>query len=695
MGSIDNLDDTTAAIELASLKKQIDRYSKAYHTDDRPIIDDYVYDALVKRNILIEDQFPHLVLSNSPSTKVGAKPSNKFQKIIHTTRMLSLDNVFNKEELGEWLDRVCKILKLPDGVRPVIVSEMKIDGLSLTLRYIDGILIYAATRGDGTIGEDVTANAKYVFGIPHTLPEGAPRVLEVRGEVYMDKASFLKFNEGLADKDKMANPRNAAAGALRQKDPLKTASKNLSFILHGVSDVSTEDYTSNSWVSDEDYLVRMGFGYKHGVRTGVVSIGAIAELYKDYEYFESQRASLPFDIDGVVHKVDNTLYRKILGEAGRVPRWAIAHKFPAEKATTTLLAIDIQIGRTGNATPVARITPVGVGGVMVSNVTLHNEDHIKKLDIRVGDVIELQRAGDVIPQIISSKCGAGLIRHAGYIFPSHCPVCNSALVRQDDEANHYCTGGLHCPAQIIEKLSYMVSRDVLNIDGLGESIINEFYKDGLLHNPSDIFKLHHHRDFILSKEGWGISSYDNLIRAIEDSRHTTVDRAYLALGIRNVGRDATKAIAKAWGSVDDILSHIDNLESTLGSTTLSKLSKSVNIDGVGPVILGSLLSFFRDSNNRNIALELFKELYLTNLEKVIVESSLTGKTIVFTGSLETMSRDDAKAQAESMGAKVSGSVSAKTDLLVVGLNAGSKLAKASELNIKVMTESEWNRLVNH
>lgn len=718
--TVDQLTDLEAAGELRELSATIARHAALYHTDDAPEIDDGAYDDLVRRNKAIEQRFPHLVRSDSPSEVVGGPTSDKFAPIVHARPMLSLENAFSRDDVVERLERIRRYLRLSDDTALAMTAEYKLDGASLSLRYVERRLESAATRGTGEIGEDVTANARFVSGIPLELPADAPDVFEVRGEVYMPKATFLELNRKLAEAaektgkeaKQYANPRNAAAGSLRQKDASKTAERGLIFAPHGIGQIS--EPLREGWTRTIAMLSSWGFGPGNGPQdeVGVAPLGTADELCAFFEDIEARRATLSFDIDGVVYKVDDPALRERLGEASSVPRWAFAHKFPAERASTPLEAIDVQIGRTGRATPVARVQPVSVGGVIVSNVTLHNADHLAAMDLRVGDIVELQRAGDVIPQIVGRKTEQA--EHealAPYVFPTACPICSADIVRDPDEADSYCSGGLHCEAQLIERLKHLVSRNALDIDNVGEEVIREFHEIGIVQRPRDIFRLHQHRDMLIGRTGWGVSSVEKMLASIEAARSPTTDRALYALGIRHVGRSATKALARELGSIEQILSVCaeigavaDKVEEEWRTRGMDPLkarlrgmkaaADTLSISGIGPEIVGSLIDFIADEENRRIAMDLWDELDVKPLEKVKpVESSVQGMTVVFTGTLQQMSREEAKAQAERLGAKVSGSISAKTDLLVAGLGAGSKLTKAESLGVKTATEQEWLDIV--
>lgn len=704
-----DLDETQAKLELETLGAELARHGDLYHDRDDPEIDDARYDAMFRRNAAIEAAFPHLVRADSPSDRVGAAPSGRFHTIVHSQPMLSLDNVFDRAQLLEWLDGRRRFLALDAGQPITVTSELKFDGLSLSLRYENRTLVCAATRGDGAKGDDVTQNARHVAGIPHRLPDDAPDVVEVRGEVVMPKDVFLRLNASGEAGRVFANPRNAAAGSLRQKDAAKTAGRGLSFHPHGIAEWSAS--MPATWGEVAKLLDDWGFGTP-GVRTMWSTQGDVDDVMRIFEEIEAARATLPFDIDGVVHKIDRMDLRQRLGQVSRTPRWAIAHKFPAERAQTPLRDITCQVGRTGRITPVGRVEPVNVGGVVVANVTLHNEDHIRSHDLRIGDVVVLQRAGDVIPQIVGYATDPET--HAAlrpYAFPERCPVCGSAIVRAEGEADAYCEGGLHCQAQILERLKHIAGRDALDIDGLGGETIAELHADGLLHRPADIFRLNRHRAALTAREGWGVTSTDNLLRSIDAARSRTVDRALLSLGIRHVGKSATKAIAREWGDIDAILRRLEELaelrdvESGIhydeGATTeaadakaLRKVAETVAIPDIGPVVMRNLLDFFADAENGEIARDFFSELSPVRLEKVrTLESEISGKTVVFTGSFETLTREEAKAQAERLGAKASGSISARTDLLVAGPGAGSKLKKATDLGIRVVDEAAWLEIV--
>lgn len=702
---VDDLTEDQARTELEALAGEIAKHDHHYHGEDAPLLFDFDYDNLRKRNNAIEAKFPSLVRSDTPSEKVGAPPSEQFSPVVHTLPMLSLENIFDEEGLHDWLASRKKFLGLSGDDILTISAEYKLDGVSLSLRYEDRVLVSAATRGDGAVGENVTANAHYVQGVPRTLPEDAPDVVEIRGEVFMSKEVFLELNESGSAGRVFATPRNAAAGSLRQKDAKKTAGRGLSFLPHGVGEWSTP--LPATWSEILNLMLSWNVGTE--TVTTWVTNGKADHLLGVFKKIEEARAELPFDIDGVVYKIEEISVRERLGQVSRTPRWGVAHKFPAERATTTLNAIEIQIGRTGRATPVARVNPVNVGGVIVSNVTLHNRDEIERLGLREGDTIVLQRAGDVIPQIIEN-----LTRNeerSAYHFPEHCPVCTSPITRDVDEVDSYCSGGLHCEAQIIERFKHLVSRDALDIDGIGEEAIRELHAIGMLSDLHDIFRLETGRAELAQREGWGAVSVNKMIESIEKARTTTVDRAIYALGIRLVGRSATKALAINIGGTGEIIERMRELRDIRDAVRSSQMNKGVdfakaeaqglkkaaealNIPGVGPAIIRNFIEFMDDEENAKIAFDLWSELDIQALERPAEKASeVTGKTVVFTGTLSTMSRDEAKAQAERLGAKASGSISAKTDILVAGPGAGSKISKAQALGVRTISEDEWLEIV--
>lgn len=701
--------DEEAAAELAALAAEIAHHNQRYHADDAPEISDAEFDALMRRNLAVEAAFPHLVRADSPSTRVGAAPAGHLAKVPHARPMLSLDNAFSDEEVAEFVARIRRFLSLGAEEPVALTAEPKIDGLSCSLRYEDRRLVRALTRGDGAVGEDVTANVLTIADIPRTLPAGAPEVFEVRGEVYMEKAAFAELNARLlaeaeaagdpAKARRFANPRNAAAGSLRQKDAAVTASRPLRFLAHGWGEASALPADTQAGVVAA--LVEWGFPVAADFARHESTDDALAA----YRAIEAKRADLAFDIDGVVYKIDRLDWQARLGTVGRAPRWGLAHKFPAERAQTTLNAIDIQVGRTGKLTPVARLEPVTVGGVVVTNATLHNADEIARLGVRPGDRVVLQRAGDVIPQIVEN-----LTRdedRPAFVFPDHCPECGSEAVREEGEVDIRCTGGLICPAQRIERLKHFVSRGALDIDGLGEKTIEQFVGLGWIAEPADIFRLAGHRDAMLGLEGWKEKSVDNLLSGIEARRTPDAARLLFGLGIRHIGAVTARDLLKHYATLDAIEALADDLialrEATppaLGEDAgkhrnrLDKaIAERIGVNQVGAAVGHALADFFHEAHNRDAWADLLEQVSPPPYVVEARASEVSGKTVVFTGSLETLSRDEAKAQAESLGAKVAGSVSSRTDLLVAGPGAGSKATKAAELGIRVIDEAGWLAII--
>jgi DNA ligase (NAD+) len=697
--------DSAAAAELEALAGEIAHHNRRYHTDDAPEISDAEYDALVRRNNAIEAAFPHLIRAESPSRQVGAAPAGHLAKVAHARPMTSLDNAFFDEEVEEFVARVRRFLRLADDTEVALTAEPKIDGLSCSLRYEDRRLVQALTRGDGTTGEDVTANVRTIADIPDTLPGDAPDVFEVRGEVYMAKADFAALNARLAaeaegtgkEARQFANPRNAAAGSLRQKDASVTASRPLRFLAHGWGETSAVPGATQTQVVE----VIRGWGFP--VAEGFAQVASAAEALDRYRAIEATRADLPFDIDGVVYKVDRLDWQERLGFVARAPRWAIAHKFPAERAQTTLNDIDIQVGRTGKLTPVAKLEPVTVGGVVVRNATLHNADEIGRLGVRPGDRVVLQRAGDVIPQIVENL--ARDEPRPEWHFPTHCPDCGSEAVREPGEVDWRCSGGLVCPAQQVERLRHFASRHALDIEGLGTTNIENFFADKLIATPADIFRLTDAT--LLARERWAEVSARNLIAAIDAKRTPTLDRFLFALGIRHIGEVTARDLARRWtgweafrGMVqagiekrDAMLQAVGESDDKLLARTAKELAAIVDTKQVGPEVALALIDFFAEERNDAAVRDLLNEITPVDVVHETRASEVSGKTVVFTGTLETMSRDEAKAQAEALGARVSGSVSAKTDLVVAGPGAGSKAKKAGDLGVRVIDESGWQAIV--
>jgi len=676
--------------EHARLGAQLADYDRAYFQEDAPLVADAEYDALRRQYEALEQQYPHLVDAQSASRKVGAKPSEKFAKVKHAVPMLSLGNVFSDEEVFEFVARVRRFLGLSDDAPLAFTAEPKIDGLSCTLRYEKGELVTAATRGDGFEGEDVTANVRTLRDVPQRLAGAAPEVIEARGEVYMSHADFAALNtrQAAAGKPTFANPRNAAAGSLRQLDSSITAERPLHFFAYALGEASEAPAPTQMGL----VAALKAFGFS--VNPLMKRCESADEMLAHWRMIEAQRATLGYDIDGVVYKVDDIALQTRLGFVSRAPRWAVAHKFPAERATTILRDIEIQVGRTGALTPVARLEPVTVGGVVVANATLHNEDEIARKDIRIGDTVVVQRAGDVIPQIvevIAEKRPAGA---KPYEFPQVCPRCGSAALREIDEKTgeadvaRRCTGSLICPAQAIEKLRHFASRNAMDIEGLGDRQIEFFFNEGLVKTASDIFTLEA-RDAqgltrLKNREGFGETSVRNLFAAIDARRNVPINRFLFALGIRHIGETNAKRLARHFENFAALRDTARN--ATEGSEALAQLE---SIDGVGPVVIEALHDFFAEPHNETELDALLAHVTLEPMPAVESASPVAGKTIVFTGALERLSRDEAKAQAERFGAKVAGSVSKKTDLVVAGPGAGSKLAKAQELGIEVISEDEW------
>ena len=667
------MDEAGASNRLMRLAKTIARADAAYHDRDDPIMSDADYDALVAENREIEARFPHLVRDDSPSRRVGHTPSSPLSKVTHARSMLSLDNAFEAAEVREFVARVRRFLSLEPDAPVQLTAEPKIDGLSCSLRYEAGRLVLAATRGDGSVGEDVTRNARIIADIPKTL-DGAPDILEVRGEVYMATADFADLNarQEAAGEKLFANPRNAAAGSFRQKDASVTKARPLRFFAHGWGEISRLPHERQSEMVE--WLRSLGFPVDPMFTTCENADEALAQ----YDAIQKARPDLGYEIDGVVYKVDRLDWQDRLGQVARAPRWALAHKFPAEQAETVLEAIDIQVGRTGKLTPVGRLKPIGVGGVIVSNVTLHNFDEIDRLAVRPGDTVRIQRAGDVIPQIVANLSDAE--GRGAYPRPETCPVCDSEAVAEEGEVDIRCTGGLICPAQRFERLRHFVSRGAMDIDGLGGKSLAEFLDLGWVEKPSDIFTLRGHRDALIGREGWKETSVDKLFAAIDARRGFDAARFLFGLGIRHVGAVTARDLMKAFGTIEALM------EVARGDTPIADLTA---VDGVGEVVAQAIVDFFHEPHNRDEVQRLLDRAAPAPYVVDTIDSDWAGKTIVFTGKLEALSRDEAKAQAERLGAKAAGSVSAKTDLLVAGPGAGSKLKKAEELGVRVMSEEEW------
>ncbi len=690
------LDELEAAAELAQLAKEIAGHDKRYHADDAPTISDAAYDALKKRNAAIEGRFPQLIRSDSPSRRVGYAAAEKFAKVAHGVPMLSLDNAFDDEDVTDFVDRVRRFLGLKADDELIFTAEPKIDGLSASLRYEKGKFVLGATRGDGEVGEDITANLRTLKEVPAVLRgRQIPDVIEVRGEVYLTHAAFAQINAAQAEAgDKIfANPRNAAAGSLRQLDPSITAKRPLHFFAY------TWGETSSLPGKTQWDVIAAFKDWGFTTNPLMKRRSSVEQMIAFYNDIGSRRAKLGYDIDGVVYKVDRLDWQQRLGFVSRAPRWAIAHKFAAEQAETELLDIDIQVGRTGVLAPVARLKPITVGGVVVSNATLHNEDEIARKDVRIGDTVVIQRAGDVIPQIVRVIEAKRPKNSKPYKFPQKCPVCGSHAEREMNEntgkldAARRCTGGLICAAQAAERIKHFVSRNAFDIEGFGSKHVDEFLADKLVAHPSDIFLLEDKfgsgNKAIAAREGWGPQSAAKLFAAINERRKIALHRFIYALGIRHVGDSTARLLARNYGSAKVFI------KAMLGaSDSESKAFGELDsIDGIGDVVAREIAEFFAEKHNREEIERLLDQIDVEDAEKPKANSPVTGKTVVFTGSLEKMTRNEAKARAESLGAHVAGSVSAKTDLVVAGPGAGSKLKDAEKLNVKVISEDEWLKLI--
>lgn len=696
---VTEMTEAQAKSELAHLAAALEAANRAYHQQDAPTLSDADYDTLKRRNVEIETRFPHLKRADSPSDKVGAPASDGFAKVTHAVRMLSLANAFSDEDVVEFDQRIRRFLDLPEDAELAYTAEPKIDGLSLSLRYEAGQLVQAATRGDGSVGENVTANARTISDIPDHIA-GAPDVLEVRGEVYMSHADFAALNarQSGAGAKPFANPRNAAAGSMRQLDPEITRARPLRFFAYAWGEIS--DPLAPTQFGVLEAFQSMGFT-SNPLTMRCAGPEALIEHYK---VIEGRRATLGHDIDGVVYKVDDLDLQRRLGFRSTTPRWAIAHKFPAELAWTRLEAIDIQVGRTGALSPVARLAPVTVGGVVVSNATLHNEDYITGrdstgaeirggADIRVGDWVQVYRAGDVIPKIRDVDLSRRAETAMPFVFPQICPECGSEAPREPGDAVRRCSGGLICPAQAVEKLKHFVSRGALDIEGLGAKQVEQFYLDGWIREPADIFTLRDRYGSGLqqlkNREGWGDKSAENLFQAIDDARTTPLAKVLFGLGIRHIGENASALLANHYLTIEALLTAVDGATDETGEAWEDLL----NIDGVGETMARALVTSVTQDAERASIDRLLAQIQPQPATPVAANSSpVAGKTLVFTGTLETMSRAEAKVTAEALGAKVAGSVSKKTDLLIAGPGAGSKATKAEALGVEVIDEDAWRVL---
>jgi len=667
--------------EMDNLIKEIKRHDILYHQKDAPEISDAEYDAMLKKLIELEEKFPNLKRSDSPTNDVGAEVERDFAKVQHVIPMLSLSKCFSEDDVSAFYDRVLKGL----NVSAVdVIAEAKIDGLSCSLRYEEGRLVKAATRGDGQVGEDITKNVMTIADIPQSLEGEYPKVLEVRGEVYMRRDDFFVLNKAQEEaEDKIfANPRNAAAGSLRQLDVNVTAKRPLKFIAYALGEVSEQFSETQTGIRAR----LQSLGFKTSEPFFVCN--NLKEIINAFNNFYSIRANIPYDIDGVVYKVDSLEHQEKLGFISRAPRWAIAHKFPAEQGETLLREISIQVGRTGVLTPVAELEPINIGGVVVSRATLHNREELIRKDIRKGDHVIIQRAGDVIPQIVRVVLDKRPKDSAPFIFPDRCPECGSiAIQEKDEDVAIRCTGGLICPAQAIERLKHFVSRTAFDIEGLGDKIISEFWQKGLIKSPADIFRLKNHAEDIKQGEGWGELSVNNLLDAIEKKRTISLDKFIYALGIRHVGQSTAKKLAANYTT-------IENLINKCTDTSSDNVQELLNIDDVGTVVAEEIIGFFSEKHNQDLLVDLLSEIKVEEYVRIsATNTAVSGKTVVFTGKLEKLSREAAKESAERLGAKVAGSVSKKTDLVIAGADAGSKLQKAQELGVKVITEDEWLELL--
>ncbi|MCH2550082.1 MAG: NAD-dependent DNA ligase LigA [Alphaproteobacteria bacterium] len=672
-----------ATVEHSRLSAEINHHNKLYYQDSTPTITDSEYDEIFSNLISIETLFPELVTSISPTQQIGSPLVSGFTKIPHSVPMLSLDNAFKDEDISDFVDSLRRFLKLSVNEPLELVSEPKIDGLSVSLRYENHKFVRGTTRGDGNQGEDITNNLKTISEVPDQLPKTAPKTIEIRGEVYMTKSEFQELNtyQKSLDEKTFSNPRNAAAGSLRQLNPKITATRPLRLFAYSWGEIDANLPSTHSGflkhLEDWSFPVHPLTRVCQEVEEALAAYRAISEARQDLDH----------ELDGVVYKVNRIDWQKRLGFRSRSPRWAIAHKFPAERAITVLQDIDIQVGRTGILTPVARLLPVKVGGVLVSNATLHNEDEIQRKDIRIGDTVVVQRAGDVIPQIVTVIEEKRPSHLSPYQFPHFCPICSSKAVRIKGEVARKCTGGLICPAQAIERLKHFVSRNAFDIEGLGTKHIEAFWRSELIRDPSDVFRIN--EKSLSSRDGWGEQSAKNLIEAIDSKRTITLDRFIYALGINQIGQATARLLAYTYSTLSN-WRHEMNEAQNKNSESYKEL---VNIDGIGVSVAEDIISFVKETNNQKMLDDLEQFTSVTDFQSLTTDSPLTGKTIVFTGALEEMSRSEAKTKARELGAKVSDSISQKTDFLVIGTKAGSKAKKAHELNIRIIDEASWLQLV--
>ena len=690
--AIDALTETEAAAELERLATEIAHHDQLYYAKDAPEVSDAEYDELRKRNNAIEARFPELIRADSPSRRVGVAPSSGFAKVTHAVPMLSLENAFDEDDVRDFFAGIRNFFRRPEDVARVaadaieVMAEPKIDGLSAALRYEHGRLVLGATRGDGVTGEDVTANIRTLRDVPKTLSgKGWPEVIEVRGEIYMEREGFFAVNaeREAAGEPVFANPRNVAAGSLRQLDPAITARRPLKFFAYHWGETSAPFARTHA----EALQHFREWGFTVNPRSRLCR--GVDEVLAAYREIGADRAELPYDIDGVVYKVNDLALQQRLGFVSRAPRWALAHKFPAQQAQTVVEKIDIQVGRMGTLTPVAFLAPITVGGVVVQRATLHNEDEIARKDIREGDTVIIQRAGDVIPQVVSVVLDKRPASSAPYEFPEECPVCHSLAVREPGMAARRCTGGLICAAQAVERLKHFVARDCFDIEGMGTKHIAAFWEDGLIRLPGDIFRLK--AEQIADREGWGELSAANLIRAIDERRRISLDRFINAIGIPQVGQATARLLARHYRSLDNWRRE---MAAAQDEDSLARAGL-LDVHGIGADMAADIIGFFAEAHNRELLDDLGREVEVLDYEapsRGASTSPLAGKTIVFTGGLERMSRSEAKARAEALGANVASSVSAKTNFVVVGADAGSKATKAASLGVTMLDESEWLKL---
>ncbi len=688
--SLFDFDAEDAKANHKKLSDQIAKADKAYYNDDSPIMDDAAYDKIRRELEALEEKHPDLIHDKSPTQTVGTAPSKGFAKIKHAQPMLSLSNVFTEDDVDGFLDKIRRFLNLPEDEPVDVVAEPKIDGLSCSLRYEHRNLIQAATRGDGAEGEDITANVKTISCIPQTLPADAPDILEVRGEIHMSRSAFEALNKKQEEGGKklFANPRNAAAGSVRQLDSSITASRDLGFFGYALGEVSAP-------IADTQEEIREKLKSWGVPETPYRLCQSIKDIFENFQNISEQRPDLDYEIDGIVYKVNRLDWQERLGFISRSPRWATAHKFPAEQAITKINAIDIQVGRTGALTPVARLEPITVGGVVVSNATLHNEDEIARKDIREGDYVVIQRAGDVIPQVVKVLEEKRTGDEKQFQPLTNCPECGAHAIREEGESVRRCTGGMTCPKQAVERLKHFVSRLAFDIDGLGDKIIQSFWDDELIKNPADIFTLEQRNKNSLTpiraREGWGDLSEKNLFKSINERRNIPFNRFIYALGIRQVGEATAKRLAANYGALENV---IEAMQAAAKDEEGDAFTDLTAIEDIGAIVARDIVEFFAEDHNLDILAQLSAHLNILPYDMPSVsDSPVAGKIVVFTGTLVQMTRAEAKAKAESLGAKVSGSVSKKTDYVIVGEEAGSKLKKAQELGLTVLSEDEWLKLI--